>query len=286
MEGYELKRAFGAIEPNSRDKNNMLGNIYAGMQVSEKKKQSNSIIRGFMPMAAALAVLIGVSVFGYFALNYNDDMVAGAGTQETETEEPAYSPDNYIDRITLRDDYKSGLLKQYFIPVRQEHIMPTKPGGAPNINKELCNNQLYFIIDSQRVCSTCGYIFTDKQNQEIGIFDEWNNTFFTENNAIINFPDASLHVISVSELFIGFVFHYTEKDGVNLKIIDEYVIKFKDGRQAALSEYSSDYGYIKGLRIPEKNEKEIVLIGRFTEEIDIYEIESVFVFGQEFVLEW
>jgi hypothetical protein len=40
---------------------------------------------------------------------------------------------------------------------------------SPNVRGILCDNTYYFIRADRRACSTCGYIFTDEQNREIGL---------------------------------------------------------------------------------------------------------------------
>ena len=48
----------------------------------------------------------------------------------------------------------------YIANVRQTHKNPD--------DDSYCDNTLYFIISEQRACSSCCYIFTGKQNEEIG----------------------------------------------------------------------------------------------------------------------
>lgn len=55
--------------------------------------------------------------------------------------------------------------------VRQPHIQPVplfRESTGMNGPHDLCDNTVYASIDGQRVCFSCGYIFTEEQNIAIG----------------------------------------------------------------------------------------------------------------------
>jgi beta-lactamase regulating signal transducer with metallopeptidase domain len=86
----------------------------------------------------------------------------------------ASGPRPYFSRAQLQEIAFAGVLKQSSVYVRQPHIQPEQIDWSGDIicfsNGPLgmCNNSFYFPITGMRVCSTCGYIFTEEQNMAIG----------------------------------------------------------------------------------------------------------------------
>jgi hypothetical protein len=52
----------------------------------------------------------------------------------------------------------------------QENICEDFTNGS-NAPAGLCDNTFYFLHNGNRACNQCGFIFTEEQNREIGVFD-------------------------------------------------------------------------------------------------------------------
>jgi hypothetical protein len=111
-------------------------------------------------------------------------VITAGGQYETRTvqvqfdREPEPTPPPqpvFITREQLREYTASGIT-QYFMETRQPHIQPV-PGHlyftditVNNISHPPapCDNTYYYVLYNQRVCSSCGYIFTEEENIKIG----------------------------------------------------------------------------------------------------------------------
>lgn len=70
----------------------------------------------------------------------------------------------YYTREQLAQHFIDTAGQEYYASVRQPHIQPE----PLNELYSLCNNTVFAIIDGQRVCYSCGYVFTQQQNIDIG----------------------------------------------------------------------------------------------------------------------
>jgi hypothetical protein len=66
----------------------------------------------------------------------------------------------------MRQVIERGLSQEY-TSVRQKHVQGESPDGIPNDG--CCDNSYYFLIDGQRLCSSCAYVFTQEQNRAMGL---------------------------------------------------------------------------------------------------------------------
>jgi hypothetical protein len=79
----------------------------------------------------------------------------------------AAEPIEYYTRAQLQQISADKTSSQYYAYVRQPHTEGELAGGLPNTKRQKCDNTYYFLLSAQRVCSTCGYIFTAEQNAEL-----------------------------------------------------------------------------------------------------------------------
>jgi hypothetical protein len=122
----------------------------------------------------------------------------------------AFSGLSHYTRLELREFWNLGY-PLYLADTPQEHIQGELPefdtaaeAFLPNTENKVCDNTYYFIIESFRTCSSCGYIFTDEQNNEIGL----------ENPQQPPEPhDAPKHFIFPVDMSIASVSEWTHWDG-------------------------------------------------------------------------
>ena len=78
----------------------------------------------------------------------------------------------YFTREQLVQFWDSGIPEHDAI-IRQPHIQPIPAftEGGSNAPLDLCNNTIYLLYDGMRACYSCGFIFTEEQNREIGLLD-------------------------------------------------------------------------------------------------------------------
>lgn len=81
----------------------------------------------------------------------------------------------YYTRDQLKQFADEGIIS-YNAEIRQPHIQPVPAYieyqheiYGSNAPLDLCDNTYYCLINEQRVCCSCGYIFTEEQDKEIGL---------------------------------------------------------------------------------------------------------------------
>ena len=75
----------------------------------------------------------------------------------------------YFTRAEMEQAVKENGLSQHHIDVRQKHIQAELPYGEENKAGTPCDNTFYFLIDGWRVCSTCAYVFTQEEDEALGV---------------------------------------------------------------------------------------------------------------------
>jgi len=89
--------------------------------------------------------------------------------------QPFYLRDEILQMLNSGE-----IVVQHRIDIRQPHMHPDPLFYEEwqqanicysNVPAGLCNNQFYFLHEGNRACNQCGFIFTEEQNREAGVFD-------------------------------------------------------------------------------------------------------------------
>lgn len=147
-----------------------------------------------------LIAVIGIPVmYGVFGSDEGGGTVPGiGGNYDAPAVSAAVTPSYYT-----REQLEQLDTAQYFTNVRQPHLQ-----SEPLYDDyDTCDNTYYYLIDGKRVCSSCGYIFTEEQDKEIDL--ALSNGFDRNDEDI---PDSSPDVAPSGDTASGELFLWPVPD--------------------------------------------------------------------------
>jgi hypothetical protein len=139
------------------------------------QKETNPFVRLTAITAAACALIaFGVIAIIQTAPSGGDTApVPGAGIAETPRE-ASPAPDMFTI-VVPSEYYTVEELEKLFLTIPVTYTDLRQPHLSPNHQPaQLCDNRIFYRVDERRVCSRCGYIFSEKQNREVWENEESN----------------------------------------------------------------------------------------------------------------